>query len=115
METSVATLSFDDLLAEAHEEAEAKGLEFVAKAGVKVVLRPVLMLADKEMKLVLTLAESMQDDKLSIDAKLEAVSQILVAAADKKDAMKKSLAELPLAQRVKIFETWMKAADLPEA
>lgn len=108
-------LSFDDLLAEAETEAKAKGLDFVAKDGTKVLFRPVLSLGDREMKVVLALVESMQDDKLSTEAKLDAINAILLAAADKKDATKKSLAELPLTARTRILEEWMKSADLPEA
>lgn len=108
-------LSFDELMAEANEEAKVKGLDFEAKGGSKVLFRPVLSLSDQELKVVLALVESMQDDKLSTQAKLDAVNAILMAAADKKDATKKSLAELPLTARMRIFEEWTKAADLPEA
>jgi hypothetical protein len=108
-------LSYEDLMAESEAEAEAKGLPFIAKGGVATVFRPIMFLDNKEMKVVLALAESMQDDKLSTDAKIDAVNAILIAAADKKDAVKKSLADLPLPARMRIFEEWMKAADLPEA
>lgn len=110
-----AQLSFDDLMAEAETEAQAKGLEFVAKGGVTVLLRPLLLLSKAELKNVTVLLDKVQKEDATIDARLDAVDAIMLCAADKKDALKRSLAELPPTMRTKIFEAWMKAADLPEA
>lgn len=111
----MASLSFDDLMAEAEQETKAKGLDFTAKDGSKVLLRPLMMLGKVELKNVLALVKRVQNEDAEIDARLDAIDAILVAAADRKDPLKKSLAELPPSMRTRIFEEWMKAADLPEA
>lgn len=110
-----AHLLFDDLMDEVESESEAKGLTFTAKNGEIVLLRPLLMLSKVELKNASLLIEKVQNADLPIDARLDAVDAIMICAADRKDALKKSLVELPPAMRMRIFESWMKAADLPEA
>lgn len=110
-----AKLSFDDLMAEVETESEADGLTFTAKGGTVVLLRPLLLLSKVELKNVTLLIEKVQKEDATIDARLDAMDAIMVCAADKKDALRKSLTELPTAKRTKMFEAWMKAADLPEA
>jgi len=117
-------LSFDDLMAEAKEEAKATGLEFVAKGGTKVLLRPILMLSKTEVKNILALLDKLNAVKSSKDGDqdteaviemFDSVDQVLICAADRKDPMRKSLADLPPKSRMQIFEAWMKAAEVPEA
>lgn len=108
-------LSFDDLMAEAVAESKAKGLEFVAKGGETVLIRPLLLLSKTELKNIMALLKRVENDEADIVDRLDSVDAILVAAADRKEALKRSLAELPPAMRTRVFEAWMQAADLPEA
>jgi hypothetical protein len=108
-------LSYEDLLAEEEREAAEKGVPFIGKGGAKIILRPVVILPRADQVLILNLSEAVQKDDLAVEAKLDAIDKILVAAADKKKPMKDSLAGLALQSKMRIFEEWMKAADLPES
>lgn len=111
----MAVLKFADLQAEANEELATKSLEFVAKDGKTVLIRPFMSLTKDELKVIQTMLPKVQDDKADPWERIEAMDTMLVAAADKKDSLKKSLSDLPPAQRAKVFEAWMEAAKGPEA
>ena len=104
-------LSFDDLKKSVDEQVAEKGVYFKAKDGKKVTLRPLMLLNDAELKVVKTLMESVskeQDkDEQDVIRLGESINQILVAAADVKESLKKSLAELPFETRIEIFNAWM--------
>ncbi|MFI6319751.1 hypothetical protein ACIBG8_19610 [Nonomuraea sp. NPDC050556] len=111
----MAVLKFDDLKADVDRELRAKGLEFIAKNGDTVLLRPVMLLGKEELKVVRTLLEVIQDDKSDAFTRLEAMDSMMIAASDGKKAFKDSLAELPPQIRSKIFDAWMKGGELGEA
>jgi hypothetical protein len=107
-------MSFDELMAEAKQEAVENGLDFTAKDKTEVLLRPILLLSKQEIKNVMALAKKVGDDKVDIDAQLDAVDQMLVCAADRKDAMKKSVTDLPPKAKMKVMKAWLEAANVPE-
>lgn len=110
-------MRFADLMTEVNQEAEEKGLPFVAKDGKTVLLRPVMLLSEMEMKTVLGLLPKLNNDDVSVEEKLSYAGTILVAAADRKDSLKRSLAELPPIKHLKIVEAWMAKAgsEVPES
>lgn len=110
-------LDFNELMAEATKTAEEEGLKFKAKDGKVVLLRPLLQLSAVELKNVMTLLPKVSDKKTEDTDKLDYAAMILVAVADKKDSMRKSLDALPLVSAIKILEEWMEKAgsDLPES
>lgn len=111
----MTVLKYADLLSEANKEAEDKSLEFGAKDGKIVKIRPLLHLGRDELKSVRALLKKVQDDKGDPFDRLDAMDQILVAAADRKDALKSSLADLPPQARTRIFNTWMKVSNAGES
>ncbi|MER7208537.1 hypothetical protein ABT340_15810 [Streptosporangium sp. NPDC000239] len=108
-------LNYEDLVAEVDSELDEKGLKFLAKDGKTVVLRPVLLLGKDELKVVQTLLKVVTDNDRDAFERIDAIDAMLIASADKKDSLKKSLADLPPTMRTKIFDAWMKAGKGPEA
>ncbi|MEU9871105.1 hypothetical protein AB0C87_24960 [Actinomadura sp. NPDC048021] len=111
----MATLSFADLKAKAEETQKENGLVFIAKDGKEILLRPLLHLSKTELKNALAHVKVIENEDFDFEVRLDAIDQILVVAADRKDAMKKSLADLPTESRMEIFSAWMEAAQGPEA
>ncbi|GAA3537176.1 hypothetical protein GCM10022419_016250 [Nonomuraea rosea] len=111
----MAVLKYDDLIADVERELEENGLHFIAKDGTTVVLRPILLLGKDELKVVQTLLEKVGDDDADTFAKIEAIDAMLIAAADKKQALKDSLGDLPPQIRTRVFDAWMKGSDAGEA
>lgn len=111
----MAVLKFADLKADAEREIKEKGLEFIAKNGVTVTLRPVLFLNKDELKVVQTMLKVVSDEKADAFARFESMDAMMLAAADEKKAFRDSLNELPPQLRSKVFETWMKGGELGEA
>jgi hypothetical protein len=114
-EGSLMGLNYKDLLAEVEQEKTDKSLPFVAKDGKTVLLRPILLLGEDELKVVQVLIKQIGDDKADSLDRLGAIDNLLVAVADKKDSMKKSLADLPPGIHARIFNEWNKAVNAGEA
>ncbi|WP_026415390.1 phage tail assembly protein [Actinomadura oligospora] len=108
-------LNFADLKAKAEALEKEKGLPFLAKDGKELLLRPLLHLSKTELKNALALVSVIEDDKASLEARLNAADQILAIAASRTRAMKDSLDDLPPEMGMEIFRTWMEAAQGPEA
>lgn len=103
-------MSFDAVKKDLDRKVEDKALVWTCKdKKTKVTLRPLMYLADAELKTVTVLIKSLADDDL--DKRMEAIDTVLGCAADKKDAFKKDLSELPIAARTDIFNAWMGADD----
>jgi hypothetical protein len=111
----VAVLKYEDLLADVERELAEKGLEFVAKDGKTVVLRPILLLSKDELAVVRSLLPTVSNDEADPFDRIDAMDRMLIAAADKKDSFKKSLVELPPQMHTRVFDAWMKAAKTGEA
>lgn len=111
----MSVLKYEDLVDEVERELVAKGLEFLAKDGKTVLLRPILFLGKDELKVVQTLLKVVGDETRDTFERIDAMDAMLVAAADKKDSLKKSLADLPTQIHTRIFDAWMKAAKAGEA
>ncbi|MFC9974305.1 hypothetical protein ACFVH6_25715 [Spirillospora sp. NPDC127200] len=111
----MATLKYSDLMAEAKREIRENSLEFIAKNGEKVIFRPVMYLSDAELKVIQVHLKIVSNEDADVSDRIEAIDRILVAAADRKKALRESLADLPAQSRAKIFETWMKVDDAGEA
>lgn len=111
----MAVLKFEDLIDEVDRELAEKGLEFIAKDGKTVMLRPVLLLGKDELKVVQVLLKVLTDDSKDAFERLEAIDAMLIASANKKESLKKSLAELPPQIRTRIFDAWMQAGKAGEA
>ncbi|WP_043617352.1 hypothetical protein [Nonomuraea candida] len=111
----MAVLKYEDLLADVEREKIEKGLEFHAKDGEVVILRPVLLLSKDELKVVQVQLKVIGDDKVDTFGRIDAMDAIMIAAADKKKSLKDSLGDLPPQLRARVFETWMQAADTGEA
>lgn len=109
------TLKYSDLIAEAKQEIDEKGLVFEGKDGKTIKLRPILYLGKEELQVVQTMLNVVRDEQKDLFDRLEAIEKILVAAADRKDAFKKSLADLPPSVCTRIFEEWMEAGQMGEA
>lgn len=108
-------LSYNDLLAEVEAEKEEKSLEFVAKDGNTVQIRPLLLLSKDELKTAKSLLPKLQDKDGDPFEKIDVMDAILVAAADRKDSLKKSLADLPPQVHARIFSAWLEAGKAGEA
>ncbi|MEU4726540.1 hypothetical protein AB0G06_43675 [Nonomuraea dietziae] len=108
-------LNYADLMAEVSKARTEQSLPFVAKDGKTVLLRPLLLLGDDELKVIKALLPTVQDKDGDAFKKLEAITTILVAAADKKDSFKKSLADLPQQVHARIFNEWIDAVNAGEA
>lgn len=108
-------LTYDDLMADLERDIKERGLTFVTKDGTEVTLRPLMLLNDAEMRTVQVLMRALQDSKDSkdgdVDKQMEAIDQMLVAAADVKKPFKDSIADFPPQVRAKIFEAWLEADD----
>lgn len=100
----MAKINFKDLLSAANSNP---GVEIVALDGKTVVLRRFENLPSKDFKTVLKYIDILQDDKVNQSGKMDAMDACLIAAADKKDSLKESLAEMPISARNTVFETWM--------
>ncbi|MEO3860123.1 hypothetical protein [Acrocarpospora sp. B8E8] len=111
----MSVLKYSDLIDEVEREQAAKGLEFEAKDGKVLLLRPILLLNKDELKVVRTLLKVVGDKDTDTFEQIDAMDAMLVAAADRKDAMKKSLADLPPQMKTRVFEAWMQAAKSGEA
>jgi hypothetical protein len=111
-------VSYEDLMAEVETEAKEQGLEFTCKDGKVSFLRPFLLLGDTELKNIVLLLDKVNDGDLSLTDRMGYADKILIAAADKKDSLRKSLADLPLGKKIKVIQMWMDAAgnkQLPES
>ena len=110
-------LSFDDLMSDVEQEVEEKGLPFKCKDGKITLLRPVLLLGGAELKNVLALLPKLADEKVDVHDKLEYAAAILIAAADNKVSLRKSLDALPPTKYLDIVSEWTEKAgtDLPES
>ncbi|WP_431911722.1 phage tail assembly protein [Nonomuraea jabiensis] len=108
-------LNYADLVAEVEREKTEKSLPFVAKDGKTVLLRPFLLLGETELKTVQVLLKKVGDEEADSLDRLAAIDNILVAVADKKDSLKKSLADLPPSIHSRIFNEWIKATNAGEA
>ncbi|GII83294.1 hypothetical protein Ssi03_12840 [Sphaerisporangium siamense] len=111
----MAVLKYEDLVADVEREQVEKGLEFVAKDGKTVLLRPILLLSKDELAVVRGLLPTVTNNEADPFDRIDAIGRILVAASDKKDSLKKSLADLPPHFHTRIFDDWMKAAKSGEA
>ncbi|SFI81795.1 hypothetical protein SAMN05216275_10573 [Streptosporangium canum] len=111
----MAVLRYEDLVEEVERETADKGLPFLAKDGKTVILRPIMLLGKEELKVVQALLKVIGDDTADTFARIDAMENMLIAAADKKDSLKKSLADLPPQIRTKVFNAWMEAGKGPEA
>lgn len=106
-------MSFDAVKKDIDRKVADKALVWTCKdKKTKVTLRPLMYLADAELKTVTVLIKSLaDDDDEDLDKRMEAIDTVLGCAADKKDAFKKDLAELPIAARTEIFNAWMGSDD----
>lgn len=111
----MASLNFNELKAEEEKLTDEQGLHLTGLDDEEIMVRPVMMLPSEDQKVVLTLSKTLNKKNTADEAMLDALDQILIAASDKKEAMKKTLAALATPSKMTIFEAWMKAADLPEA
>lgn len=109
----MANLKFNDLLAEA--EKNEKNVEIETADGSVVKLREFANLPGADFKLVLKYIDILQDKKVKESEKIDAMDLCLIAASDRKDAMKEMLDLLPLSGRESIFNAWMEAAEVPES
>lgn len=109
----MADLNFEDLIADS--EKTAKFVNIKAPDGSVVKLRDFSHLPGADFKTVLKYIDILQDDKIKENAKVDAMDLCLVAAADRKDALKEMLDLLPLSGRETIFNAWMEAAEVPES
>ncbi|MER5643949.1 hypothetical protein [Streptosporangium sp. NPDC002524] len=107
----MAVLKYEDLVEDVKRELAAKGLEFHAKDGETVTLRPVLLLGKEELKVVTTLLNVVSDEGADTFARIEAMDAMLIASADKKKSLKNSLDDLPPQIRTRVFDAWMKAGN----
>ncbi|MGN9782764.1 hypothetical protein ACTMTF_15130 [Nonomuraea sp. ZG12] len=112
---ALVALNYADLIAEVEQEKADKSLPFVAKDGKTVLLRPILLLSDAELKTVQVLIKKIGDDDADSIDRLTAIDHLLAAVADKKDSLKKSLADLPPGFHARIFNEWNKAVNAGEA
>jgi hypothetical protein len=110
----MATLKYSDLMAEAKREIRKNSLEFIGKSGEKIIFRPVMYLSDAELKVIQVHLKVVSDQDADVSDRIEAIDRILVAAADRKKALRESLSDLPAQSRAKIFETWMQVDDVGE-
>ncbi|MEU7830384.1 hypothetical protein [Nonomuraea sp. NPDC049129] len=108
-------LNYADLVAEAELEMAEKSLEFIAKDGKTVMLRPLLLLSKDELKTVQVLLKKVADQEADSLDRLAAIDNILVAVSDRKDSLKKSLADLPPAMHARVFNEWNAAGSPGEA
>lgn len=111
----MAVLKYADLVADVKRESDENGLDFEAKDGTTVRLRPIVLLGKDELKVVQTLVKVVSDEDRDTYERIEAMDNMLIAAADKKASLKDSLADLPPQYHARVFDAWMKAAALPEA
>lgn len=107
----MAVLRYEDLLEDVNRELTEKGLEFIAKDGKTVILRPVLLLGKEELKVVTTLLNVVGDEDADTFVRIEAMDSMLLAAADKKQPLRDSLETLPPQIRTRVFDAWMKAGN----
>jgi hypothetical protein len=108
-------LNFADLIAEVEQEKNERSLEFIAKDGKTVLLRPFLLLGESELKTVQVLLKKVGDEEADSLDRLAAIDNILVAVADKKESLRKSLVELPPSIHSRIFNEWIKVTGAGEA
>lgn len=107
----MATLRYDDLVADLERESKERGLTFEGKNGKSILLRPVDLLSDAETKVVNALLPVVVDEGADFEKKMDAVDRIMKAAADKKTEWENSVKDLPPTVRVRIFEAWMESDD----
>ncbi|WP_424216351.1 hypothetical protein ACN20G_29885 (plasmid) [Streptomyces sp. BI20] len=110
----MATLNFFDLKDSAEKDA-SEGVFIEGPEGVKVHLRPIMVLPKKDLKAVFAHIEAVQSKKVSELNRIDAMDNALIAAADHKKDLADMLEKLPLGSRVEIFESWMDGAEGPEA
>lgn len=111
----MATLSFADLKEKAEAKEKDNGLTFIAKDGKELILRPLLHLSKVELKNALALVKVIENEDNDFELRIDGIDQMLVIAANRKEAMRKSIADLPIESRMEIFQAWMEAAQGPEA
>ncbi|MET8684848.1 hypothetical protein ABZV77_11580 [Streptomyces sp. NPDC004732] len=103
------TLDFNAIAEAADKDP---GLQITSLDGEKIQLRKFENLPGDDFKTVMKLINIIQDEKVGQDAKLDAMDQCLVAASDKKESMKYSLARLPLSARNEAFDAWMDSDEV---
>lgn len=106
-------MSYDDTMKDVNQKVADKAVVWTCKdKKTKVTLRPLLLLPDKELKVVSVLLKSFDDvDDEDFEKRLEIVDQVLGVVADKKEAFKKDMADFPASVRTQIFAAWFKADD----
>lgn len=104
----MAILDFKALLDEAEK---APAVELKGIKGESIKLRKFENLPGADFKAVLKYIDIIQDDKVSEAGKIDAMDKCLVAAADKKDALKLALEKLPMGARNKVFAAWMEDGE----
>ncbi|TDB90909.1 hypothetical protein E1264_03530 [Actinomadura sp. KC216] len=109
----MATLKYDDLVADLEREYQEKGLTFVGKNGKNILLRPINLLNDAETKVVNALLPTVTDEDSDFEKRVDAIDRIMKAAADKKTEWDASVKDLPPTVRVRILEAWLESD--PEA
>lgn len=104
----MAILDFKTLLEEAEKApaVEIKGLD-----GETIKLRKFDNLPGKDFKNVLKYIDIIQSDKTNEAGKIDAMDLCLIAAADKKDALKGALEKLPMTARNATFQAWMEDGE----
>lgn len=104
-------IKYDDLQKKVQEKIDEKAVNFTAKDGKVVVIRPLGMLPDADLKAVRVYLKELEKHQDSEENDLEKLGElmnlVLVAASDKKESMKKSLVDFPVDTRVDIFNAWM--------
>jgi DNA replication initiation complex subunit (GINS family) len=107
----MATLKYDDLVADLEREYQEKGLKFVTKSGKEVLLRPINLLTDAETKVVNALLPTIVDEDTDFEKRMDAIDRVMKAAVDKKTEWDASVKDLPPTVRVRILEAWLGSDD----
>lgn len=111
-------MSYDDVMDDVQKGIDDKSLVWTCKdKKTKVTLRPMMLIPDPDLKVVLVLIKALGEiDDTDFEKRIETVDRILVAVADKKDAFKKDMADIPAEKRIEIFQAWSDAdSDQGEA
>lgn len=106
-------MSYDDTMKDVNTQVADKSVIWTCKdKKTQVTLRPLMLLQDKELKVVSVLLRKFDEiDDEDFESRIEVVDQVLSTVADKKEAFKKDMADFPATVRTQIFATWFRADD----